>query len=336
MNLEQRIDALEQELQVLKNQIQATLLDMQEFMLTNSFPALRADEQSSPAQPVAPQTTAKHPTEPTLPPVDPGPSHPRRQFSAVDTTPQGQTQEGEAQVRVNRIESVNDIMARQPRHDEVYDEPAYNSAPYSDEYDDPYYVDSDETPGYHQHPEPVDTRPVQRNGKSARTRQTPLRALQQQHMAFDLSALDAPDPDYDYPAELSGWVPPFLTEPVHSPESIPDADWANLYMLESWVRQRIETVGPLETRRLIERHAAEGRIAPLLRVMMFQLITIIAEQPRGVPAYDSYDSSSSTETSAADEGDRLENLEKRRTQDMVLRTIARLKKSDSVGRKQHG
>lgn len=41
MNLEQRVELLEQELQVLKNQIQATLLDIQDKVLTNTYPSLR-------------------------------------------------------------------------------------------------------------------------------------------------------------------------------------------------------------------------------------------------------------------------------------------------------
>jgi hypothetical protein len=43
MNAEQRIQALEQELEILKNQIQVSLLDIQEYLLTNAYPALRSD-----------------------------------------------------------------------------------------------------------------------------------------------------------------------------------------------------------------------------------------------------------------------------------------------------
>jgi hypothetical protein len=52
MELEQRVQAIEQELQILKNQIQAALLEIQEHLLTNAYPALRSEEQ---AQQPAPQ-----------------------------------------------------------------------------------------------------------------------------------------------------------------------------------------------------------------------------------------------------------------------------------------
>jgi hypothetical protein len=44
MELEQRVQMLEQELEILKSQIQATLLDIQEQLLTNAYPSLRADD----------------------------------------------------------------------------------------------------------------------------------------------------------------------------------------------------------------------------------------------------------------------------------------------------
>jgi len=44
MDLEHRVQMLEQELQILKGQIQATLLEIQEHLLTNAYPALRAEE----------------------------------------------------------------------------------------------------------------------------------------------------------------------------------------------------------------------------------------------------------------------------------------------------
>src|SRR5450432_2809169 len=44
MDMEQRVKILEQELEILKGQIQATLLEIQEHILTNAYPALRAEE----------------------------------------------------------------------------------------------------------------------------------------------------------------------------------------------------------------------------------------------------------------------------------------------------
>lgn len=72
MDLEQRVTMLEQELQILKNQIQATLLDIQEHLLTNAYPSLRAEARpetapvktvsAKPAAPAAPETEPAPPT----------------------------------------------------------------------------------------------------------------------------------------------------------------------------------------------------------------------------------------------------------------------------------
>ena len=53
MDLEHRVEALEKELQILKAQIQSTLLDIQEQILTNAYPTLRA-ENAAPERPAAP------------------------------------------------------------------------------------------------------------------------------------------------------------------------------------------------------------------------------------------------------------------------------------------
>ena len=44
MKLEQRVQELEQEVALLKGQIQATLLDIQEQMLKRAYPSLQADD----------------------------------------------------------------------------------------------------------------------------------------------------------------------------------------------------------------------------------------------------------------------------------------------------
>lgn len=48
MDLEKRVEQLEQELQILKNQIQPSLLDIREFVLTNAYPSLRAEAPATP------------------------------------------------------------------------------------------------------------------------------------------------------------------------------------------------------------------------------------------------------------------------------------------------
>lgn len=49
MNLEQRVEALEMEVQLLKGQIQTTLLDIHEMLLNRTYPALHTGEPSTPA-----------------------------------------------------------------------------------------------------------------------------------------------------------------------------------------------------------------------------------------------------------------------------------------------
>jgi len=51
MELEQRVQAIEQELQILKNQIQAALLEIQEHLLTNAYPSLRSEDAALTPQP---------------------------------------------------------------------------------------------------------------------------------------------------------------------------------------------------------------------------------------------------------------------------------------------
>lgn len=47
MSLEKRVEVLEQELEILKNQIQATLLDIRQELLTGKHPSLRSEDLSS-------------------------------------------------------------------------------------------------------------------------------------------------------------------------------------------------------------------------------------------------------------------------------------------------
>lgn len=51
MEHERRVEALEQEVEILKSQIQAVLLDIHELLLTNRYPALRAED--APVSPAA-------------------------------------------------------------------------------------------------------------------------------------------------------------------------------------------------------------------------------------------------------------------------------------------
>lgn len=54
MGLEQRVEVLEKEIEVLKNQIQGILLDIKEQMLTNTYPTLRAEDVPASSAPTNP------------------------------------------------------------------------------------------------------------------------------------------------------------------------------------------------------------------------------------------------------------------------------------------
>lgn len=68
MELEKRVELLEQELQILKNQIQNTLLGIQEQLLTNAYPSLRAEETPARSQ-AAPAAPVQIPASPAANPV---------------------------------------------------------------------------------------------------------------------------------------------------------------------------------------------------------------------------------------------------------------------------
>ncbi len=324
MNLEQRVETLEQELQVLKSQIQATLLDLQEFMLTNSYPTLRADDQAAPSQPapapVASQPATARPAEPAADQAETSAPGPYRQVPThehADSPPRrAHNSDGDAQVRVKKIASV-DTFVRHPQQPEPYDDPYYPemdepaNTRRMDDYDPP--VHSLPARRADEYDEPAHSLPARRNGHHHR------QPARNEPGWFDQ---DQDDPDDDYPRELQGWVPPFLTKPVSEPASIPNADWANLYTLEEWVQKRIDAIGTSKTRLLINRYSDEGHIDPLLRVMMFQLVSIITEQ-QNTPAHNN-------------PRDPRDGQARDVTHDMVLKMIARLQNTGLTRRKNHG
>ena len=57
MELDARVKALEYELKILKNEVQRTLLDIQEQILIHYYPSLRAEDSTPPAE-VVNQTRA--------------------------------------------------------------------------------------------------------------------------------------------------------------------------------------------------------------------------------------------------------------------------------------
>jgi len=72
MELDQRVKALEYELKILKNEIQRTLLDIQEQVLIHYYPALRTDDTTPPADAIAQLSRAQSsPVSPAAPAAAP-------------------------------------------------------------------------------------------------------------------------------------------------------------------------------------------------------------------------------------------------------------------------
>ncbi len=76
MELDARVKALEYELKILKNEIQRTLLDIQEQVLIHYYPSLRSEDTTPPVEAVAQiASRSAMPTMPTLP-TAPAPAAP--------------------------------------------------------------------------------------------------------------------------------------------------------------------------------------------------------------------------------------------------------------------
>ena len=81
MELDQRVKALEYELKILKNEVQRTLLDIQEQILVHYYPSLRSEDTTPPAEAItqlarsaapiaaAPNTVATKPPVPAAVPI---------------------------------------------------------------------------------------------------------------------------------------------------------------------------------------------------------------------------------------------------------------------------
>ncbi|NLF79252.1 MAG: hypothetical protein GX573_26455 [Chloroflexi bacterium] len=237
MDLEQRVIALEQELQILKNQIQATLLDIQEHLLTNAYPSLRAEAEPTRLEPAPVKTISVKPrgqtgTEEDAPDVpQPDSKPPIRQVSLEDVQPTRQPPAPalppeRAHTHPSLENARPQVDAPCTRLDPVYTEPEPDPAP----------------PEYRAGP------PSHRkNGTSPQPKVTPFVV------------------DDDLPPAAAADNTP-----------ISRMDWATLEQLEQWTNRRLNQFGPRRTRELIKQYAAEGRIAPNVKDSLLQLVSIIA------------------------------------------------------------
>jgi hypothetical protein len=223
MDLEQRVTMLEQEVQILKNQIQATLLDIQEHLLTNTYPSLRAEDDAAPIDPVPVKTISANPDTPAA-------------LSAPD-------------------------MPDPDFHTRPTPAPVPGSAPYSTQTPE---VSTRRTPAPFVAPPPA----------PARRALAPLTV----EPAYGTSA-----PPYSgNGAYTDAKVPPFVIDEDYedfpggatTDTPITSADWALMEQLVEWTNRRLAAIGARNTRQLIHRYTAEGRISPDVRDALLQIVAI--------------------------------------------------------------
>jgi hypothetical protein len=288
MDLEQRMQALEQELAILKNQIQATLLDIREQVLNNSYPALRAENVL--AEPDAGAGSASV--------QQPGASAPIPSHQEVAAAPVPHV------VTLSPAQSTPEQVEYEPAtHETVLSHPtrvAPAGAPSADEYENgddrdlfeaanPYSAPA-EARGYpsatpvtstspHETPvsQPRSARPA--NGSQADDDTLvfpPVRRVSLNDIREPLSEEDMfIDPsDAPMPFITDDDEPPFVTQT----ELITEADWAALGQLETWVNCKVREYGATYTKEMIGAYEAEGRFDSKVKKVLLQLVSIIAAE----------------------------------------------------------
>jgi hypothetical protein len=250
MNLEQRVQALELEVQVLKNQIQATLLDIREQLLNGTYPALRGED-SSPEPSAAPS-----PASAASQPVVTRPSD----SSNADVPVAGHV----------RQVSLKDIQA--PDFDEDAEEaviPNYPAPPAASVLA-PRPTNGSSTSQVSEVP---DDPPVRRMPRTDHRRALPEdRSMTESELSALPFITDTDD------------APPFITPS----DRLTEADWASLALLESWTSHKVQELGARRTRELIKMYTVQGRFDAKIRDALLQLVTIVSEE--GGPPADQLDS----------------------------------------------
>lgn len=296
MELEKRVEILEQELQVLKNQIQATLLEMQELLLTNKFPALRADA------PVEPQQSMPTSQPRAIPSVLPDPNPERRprpkapsgQANIIQAAPAAPTYDADIdtpdayarqQPVVRKVSGLHEVGGQDDIPSQEYPPASYHGRRDHERIrpqsypSDPYEVDE---AGNHNAWDPP---PVTRN-REARTKTRPRhsdRTTDQAHYGYSDTPnyqparhehpAPADDFAYDEPLDDMLSAPPFLLE---CEDPVTEFDWVHINLLEEWTTSRVERLGPAHTRQLIRDFAEQGRFSLEVRNTLLQLVGIIA------------------------------------------------------------
>jgi hypothetical protein len=266
MELEQRVKMLEQEVEVLKHQLQTTLLDIQELLLTNAYPSLRSEESGSArtASRKMPQAV-EEPVEQVVPVIR------RVSLEAADNEDE-ETPYAEVVEPARKAATKKAVRAPLPADDEPFDEeyddtpakPARNGRKPQPRIED---EDEDYTPSRRvaakksiRAPLPASDEQPDEEGADVSVRPTVSRNGCRTQPGVE-------DDNQDYVPAVVGKV--IVETPRAQPESLPD--------LDEWVRNKIEQVGVRRTLELIQLYSDENRITPETRE---QLLHIVAEARR--------------------------------------------------------
>lgn len=263
MKEESRIEALEHELKILKNEIHATLLEIREQILNHYYPELRAEEPlRNHALPVR-QT----PTRPGVPVAKSTPRAQEVNVTRSEIEAKGQIQpfsdifledlsdddltDDQADVEVDDAGIDALITGRHATVvalDENYDED-------EDDGDDGDYDDEDDENDEEIKVRKIVPAPREGFGVTPQTREVDFRQMKQ------AAASQTP-----------------------TPASAPKANRANFSALATWVSDGVSTVGKARTTQIVETYASGGKLTTETKSSLLQLISLAGEDEPAKPA----------------------------------------------------
>jgi hypothetical protein len=259
---------LEQELQLLKNEIQATLLDIREHLLTHAYPSLRAEDAAE--SPVQPERPAAHPhvtvSARTQARNDASPETPVPAVKKVTLQPSQEDDEQDtAEKDVTSAPLVRKVSLNPPDRPEKPAKPARVNVVGKAKLPEPDLNPEFEPDGATMPPRDDRRRLAKQRVPEPKPEpepKQPPRASAVRSMHLD---------DYDLDDEEEEAPPPFaVTGQQEYPMTDAEESLAELAELEQWAGQKVEQVGVERTRALIRMHAEHGRfdedvMAALLR-----------------------------------------------------------------------
>ena len=279
MELEHRVSVLEQEYKLLKNEVQATLLDIQEHLLSARFPDLRAD----PVARLTEQPAAVSPVSvPEIPAITPAPPAPLKTVqvkfapsSPADTTPRP--------AAVRTVPASDEPLGPAP-----IPAPAGHQTPKRRRWVAlrPHRTKASAASGLRTAPR-THTAPYIRTGVNGKTAHVPNDKAAPAPNGKTASAPNgrtAPAPNGKAAPAPNGTGAPALDDTT-VPASAAAMHWETLRRQVDWTMQTIQTNGPVHTRELIESYTQRGHLTQsvglvLLRVVAaFPAPTLAAESP---------------------------------------------------------